>query len=44
MRMIEITHQPVVTGDGECICFAATEGTLKFLDLLPCLAQRLIGI
>lgn len=37
-------HQPVITRDGECICLAVTEGSLRFRNLLPRLAQPFIGI
>ena len=37
-------HRPVVTGQGECICLAVTEGNLKFQSWLPRLVQPLIGI
>lgn len=40
----EITHQPVVTSEGECICLAVTEGNLQFESWLPRLLQPLIGI
>lgn len=37
-------HQPIVTRDGECICLAATEGSLRFAGWAPRLAQRYLGI
>jgi putative transcriptional regulator len=40
----ETLHQPMVTGDGECICLAVTEGNLRFEDWLPRLMQPFIGI
>jgi len=39
-----VHHQPVVTHDGECICLAVTEGSLRFDDWLPRLLQPFIGI
>jgi putative transcriptional regulator len=37
-------HQPMVTGNDECICLAATEGSLKFDSLVARLAQKFVGI
>lgn len=37
-------HQPVVTGDGECICLAVTEGRLRFEGWLPRLLQPFLKI
>lgn len=37
-------HQPVVTREGECICLAVTEGSLKFSGWLPRLIQPFVGI
>jgi putative transcriptional regulator len=36
-------HQPVVTGDGECICLTAIEGRLKPSNLLARIAIRRFG-
>lgn len=37
-------HQPVITCDGECICLAVTEGSLRFRDWAPRLLQPFVGI
>ena len=39
-----ITHQPIVTTRGECLCLAATAGPLKFDGWAARLAQRYLGI
>ncbi len=40
----DITHQPIVTTRGECLCLAATTGPLKFAGWAARLAQRYLGI
>lgn len=40
----ETLHQPVVTGDSECICLAVTDGNLRFEGWLPRLLQPFVGI
>jgi putative transcriptional regulator len=40
----EVSHQPVVDEDGECICVAALEGKLKLSGWIGRLIQPLIGI
>lgn len=40
----DITHQPIVTTRGECLCLAATTGPLKFGGWAARLAQRYLGI
>ena len=39
-----IAHQPMVTGDEDCICLAVTEGSLKFESMFAKLAQKFVGI
>ena len=40
----DISHQPIVTTGGECLCLAATTGPLKFAGWAARLAQRYLGI
>ena len=40
----ENTHQPIIVGDKDCISLVATEGDLKFDNLLLRLVQPMIGI
>jgi putative transcriptional regulator len=40
----EVSHQPVVDRDGECICLAAVEGRLRLSGWIGRLIQPLIGI
>jgi putative transcriptional regulator len=40
----EVSHQPVVDRDGECICLAAVEGRLRLSGWIGRLMQPLIGI
>jgi putative transcriptional regulator len=40
----EVTHQPVVNPDGECVCLAAAEGRLRFTGWIGRLIQPLVGI
>jgi putative transcriptional regulator len=40
----EVSHQPVVDRDGECICLAAVEGRLRLSGWVGRLLQPLIGI
>ncbi len=38
------SHQPMVTGNEDCICLAATEGSLRFDSLIARIAQKIVGI
>jgi putative transcriptional regulator len=40
----EVSHQPVVDRDGECVCLAAVEGRLRLGGWIGRLIQPLIGI
>ena len=40
----ENTHQPIIVGDTDCISLVATEGDLKFDNLLLRLIQPMLGI
>jgi putative transcriptional regulator len=40
----EVSHQPVVDRNGECICLAAVEGRLRLSGWIGRLLQPLIGI
>ena len=39
-----VEHQPMVTGDDDCICLAVTEGSLQFKSIFARMAQRFVGI
>jgi putative transcriptional regulator len=39
-----LSHTPVAEAGEDCICLAATEGRLRFRDLLPRLAQPFVRI
>lgn len=39
-----VTHQPIVTTRGECLCLAATAGPLRFASWPARLAQHYLGI
>jgi putative transcriptional regulator len=39
----DITHQPLVDGDEDCICLVATDAPLKFTTLLGKLMQPMTG-
>jgi putative transcriptional regulator len=40
----DIVHQPVSGRDEDCVCLIATEGPLKFDNLIARLAQRFTGL
>ena len=39
-----LTHQPVATSDGECICLAVTDAPLRFKSWIVRLFQPVLGI
>ncbi len=40
----DIEHQPIVTGNEDCICLIATDAPLKFKGIIPRLLQPFFGL